>query len=465
VSFTARVTTAVAATVAAAILLLAGITYAIVRTELRSEVDRSLRQIATRVAELPLPAPEALRPPPDSSGRRFGDAPGYVQLVLTDGSVVRPPGAATPLPVSAATRAIAAGRRGESATDSTVSGVRLRVLTVRRDSGGAIQVARPLTGTDRVLRRLAYLLGGVSLVGIALAGLAGRAVARRATAPVRRLTRAAEHVAETQDLSERIDYRRSDELGRLASSFNRMLEALAGSRRAQRQLVADASHELRTPLTSLRANLELLASGARLPERDRDAMLADLTSEAEELTGLVGDLVELAHDGSAQTERSVVRVDDVVRSALMRVRRRAPGVRFEEQLEPIEALGDCDALERAIVNLLDNAVKWSPAGGVVEVTARGARITVRDHGPGISEADVPLVFDRFYRAPEARAMPGSGLGLAIVRQVAKAHGGTAFAQRASGGGAQLVMTILAIDRRSEKRAPAARGPAVLPTDS
>jgi two-component system sensor histidine kinase MprB len=263
---------------------------------------------------------------------------------------------------------------------------------------------------------------------------------------VQRLTGAAEHVAATQDLSQRIDAGR-DELGRLAGAFNRMLDALARSRRAQRQLVADASHELRTPLTSVRANLELLASpqADRLAPAERQALLSDLVQQSEELSVLVGDLVDLARDGDsgpANGGRQNVRLDEVVRSAVDRVRPRAPDVPFAtDDLEATEVAGDRAAIERAVVNLLDNAVKFSPPRRPVEVSVHGGRIAVRDRGPGIADGDLALVFDRFYRADDARRLPGSGLGLAIVRQVAEAHGGTAFAQHAPGGGALLVMTV------------------------
>ena len=443
-SFGHRLTLTAAGAVAAAILLLSGLTWVLVRAELRGEVDRSLRTQAERAQSFagavePVPVgalPQRLPLPPDAA---LGGPRGYVQVVSPEGDVIRGPGASFELPV-----AQPAGKT--ELRDATVDGTHVRVLTAGLDdSGFALQIARPLTETDRVLRRLAWILVAVSVAGVALAALAGRAVARSALGPVERLTGAAEHVAATQDLSRRIDGGR-DELGRLAGAFNRMLDALARSRRAQRQLVADASHELRTPLTSVRANLELLASpeAEKLPPGEREALLRDLVQQGEELTVLVGDLVDLARDGDTPPAgaRETIALDELVRAALTRVRPRAPETPFvADDLETTEVEGDRAALERAVVNLIDNAAKFSPPGAPVEVTVHGGRIAVRDHGPGIDDADLPLVFDRFYRGDHARARPGSGLGLAIVRQVAEAHGGSAFAQHAPGGGALIVMTL------------------------
>ena len=446
-TFRHRLTLAAAGAVATAIVALSALTWVIVRAELLGEVDRALRQQAERIEAVTQAAPGAVPTElPVPPGANLGGPRGFVQLVAPSGDVVRAPNASYELPVAP----VAEG--GTRLRDATVDGTHVRVLSTRiPESGFALQIARPLTETDRVLERLAWVLVAIGAGGIAIAALAGRAVARSALKPVERLTGAAEHVAATQDLSRRIDGGR-DELGRLATAFNRMLDALAGSRRAQRQLVADASHELRTPLTSMRANLELLASpeGDSLAPNERDALLGDLVQQSEELSVLVGDLVDLARDEDAPARRDVVRLDEVVRAAAGRVRPRAPGVTIDtSDVEPVEAIGDRGMLERAVVNLVDNAAKFSPPGGTVEVSVDGGRITVRDHGPGIDDADLPLVFDRFYRAGAVRALPGSGLGLAIVRQVALAHGGSAFAQRAPGGGALLVMQIGTVSRRSE----------------
>jgi two-component system sensor histidine kinase MprB len=227
---------------------------------------------------------------------------------------------------------------------------------------------------------------------------------------------------------------------------------LEASRQAQHQLVADASHELRTPLTSLRTNIEVLARSDGMPVPEREALLVDLVAQLEDLSVLVADLVDLAREeeragrGSlAGGEAESVRLDAVVDRAVERARRRAPTLTFQTQLDPVIVQGVPERLDRAVTNLLDNAVKWSGPGQVVEVTVASAGVTVRDHGPGIDRADLPFVFDRFYRAPAARAVPGSGLGLAIVRQVAEAHGGTVRADVAEGGGAVLRVSFAPAD--------------------
>jgi two-component system, OmpR family, sensor histidine kinase MprB len=232
-----------------------------------------------------------------------------------------------------------------------------------------------------------------------------------------------------------------DELARLSASFNAMVGALAEAVQAQRRLVADASHELRTPLTSLRTNVELLARIGELSEEERAAILHDVRTELEELTALVGDVVELAREGETELPAEDVRLDLLVAGAVERARRRAPDVAIEAELEETLVRGVPARLDRAVANVIDNAVKWSPPGGPVEVRIAGGEIAVRDHGPGIDEADLPFVFDRFYRSAAARGLPGSGLGLAIVRRVAESHGGTVGAERADGGGT-LVRIVL-----------------------
>jgi two-component system sensor histidine kinase MprB len=243
-------------------------------------------------------------------------------------------------------------------------------------------------------------------------------------------------VATTQDLAASIDVRRRDELGRLASSLNAMLAALDTSREQQRDLIRDASHELQTPLTSLQTNVEVLAGRPTMPEPERRRLLADVSQQVAELTALMDNLVELARDTDAPTEETTeVDLDRVVSAAVDRARLRAPDVTIELDLEPTRIQGRRQQLERALVNVLDNACKWSPDGGTVEVGLHDGTITVRDHGPGIDDEDLPRVFDRFYRAPAARAMSGSGLGLTIVRRVVDGHGGSVTVGPAPGGGA------------------------------
>jgi two-component system sensor histidine kinase MprB len=283
----------------------------------------------------------------------------------------------------------------------------------------------------------------VTLAGAAVAVGLGAAVTRATVRPVAKLTAAAERVTATGELDHRIPSEGDDELARLATSFNTMLAALERSRDAQRQLVADASHELRTPLTSIRANLELLERARDVPASERAAMLAGARDQLEELTVLVGDLVDLARPGAQLVEQAEdLRLDELVGEAVERARRHSGADKeFRVDAAPCLVRGSRARLNRAVSNLLDNACKWSPPGGVIEVGVRDGEVAVRDHGPGIPEPDLPHVFDRFYRAPSARGLPGSGLGLAIVRQVAEAHGGSAHAERAEGGGARLRLRL------------------------
>jgi len=263
-------------------------------------------------------------------------------------------------------------------------------------------------------------------------------VARAALAPVAAFTRRTERVAAGADLSQRMEVRGDDELGRLARSFNTTLDALERSVEAQRQLVADASHELRTPIASLRANIQVLERADELEPAEREALRADIVRELDELTALVGDVVQLARGAQPDEALDDVRLDLVTYTVVERARRRAAGrVEIVADLEPTVVTGEPERIARSVSNLLDNALKWSPDGGRVEVTLRGGEVTVRDHGPGFDERDLAHVFERFYRADRARGMPGSGLGLAIVRQAAEAHGGSAVAENAPGGGALL----------------------------
>jgi two-component system sensor histidine kinase MprB len=337
---------------------------------------------------------------------------------------------------------VAQGKRAPFIADRDIQGERMRVLVSRGPNELAIFVARPLAEVDSALGTLRWALGLLALAGIALAVVLSRLATRTAIRPVAELTETAEHVATTRDLSRRIDAQGDDEVSRLATSFNTMLEALERSQRAQRQLVADASHELRTPLTSLRTNLEVLARGGPPDPGDRDRLRADLVAQLEELSALVGDLVELARDEEPEAPAvEDVRLDRLVGRAVERARRHAPRVAFETSLEPALVQGVPARLDRAVANLLDNAAKWSPADSVVEVELRDGELTVRDRGPGIAPDECDLVFDRFFRSDAARGRPGSGLGLAIVRQVAEGHGGSVAAEAAEGGGALLRLRL------------------------
>ncbi|MGF9760990.1 HAMP domain-containing sensor histidine kinase [Microvirga sp. 0TCS3.31] len=339
---------------------------------------------------------------------------------------------------------VATGQR-ESAVRTLVTreGERFRVATVQANKGAALILAQPLAPNDRTLEKLGGVLFVFGALGVLAALLAGWLVARNGLRPLRRLTSRVEHIAMTEDLRP-LRVEGDDEVARLATAFNQMLLALSASRDRQRRLVADASHELRTPLTSLRTNLDLLrqAEGnTALPADARLELLDDVRGQIEELSALVGDLVELARD--EPTTRVVAEVDlaDVVERAVTRVRRRAQGVSFDVDLDPWRVVGDANGLERAVTNLLDNAAKWSPPEGTVTVRLTDGVLTVDDQGTGVAEADRPHVFERFYRAEESRAMPGSGLGLAIVRQVIDRHGGQLQVTEAPSGGARFALWL------------------------
>jgi len=412
--------------------------YVAVENRLRADIDASLRDQAREVGS---------RVGGGFGGRlggpgRRGQAPVYAQLVGADGSTSRPVVGGVALEVDGRTREVAAGTRGAFLSDQTVDGAHLRVLTTRVAPGWAAQVARGLDETDSLLDRLRVVLLLVTAGGVVTGAALGWFISGRALRPVRAFTERTERIAGDADVLARLpEGGADDELGRLTRSFNTTLDALERSVEAQRQLVADASHELRTPLASLRTNIEVLQRADALPAADRADLLRDLVTQTDELTNLVADVVDLSRRGESPADFEDVRLDEVVRAGLERARRLAPQVVFAERVEPWLVRGIPERLTRLVANLLDNAIKWSPPGGTVEVTLGDGELAVRDHGPGFAEADIPLVFDRFYRADAARALPGSGLGLAIVRQVAEAHGGRATAANAEGGGAVLRVTL------------------------
>jgi len=348
--------------------------------------------------------------------------------------VIHPDGDVTglPLPVSQRAQDVAAGKAAGYYADTTIAGVAVRELVVPTEPAGAILTIAPLHPTKHALARIRFWILLVGGAGIGLAAALAAAVATAALRPVRRLTTAAENVAATGSLTERVDVSGTDELGRLATRFNEMLAGLEASVGAQRRLVADASHELRTPLTAARTNVDLLREG-KLSEEEARHALEEASVELAALTKLVSDLVELARGVERKLRIEEVQLDDLVAGIVERTQVRSPQVRFVTALSPTLVRADPVLLERAVSNLLDNAVKYSPEGAPVEVTVRGGEVIVADHGPGIAPEDLPRVFDRFYRAAAARSKPGSGLGLAIVREAAEAHGGTASAESTAAG--------------------------------
>ena len=475
-SFRRRITFASAAAVAVAVLLASALVYVLTSNELHGQVDaqlsnrsdnlrlierhpvrrhgdRLLDALAGRAGASPQ---QLFESGPQQPGEVLGNVSprpnqvrGYQQLVDARGKVLFRSGAKNvTLPVEARTRALAAGKGDAFFRDATVNGLPLRILAEHLAPGRVVQFAQPLSEVDQLLSHLRLILVLLSLGGILLAALLGQLVARAAVQPVRRLTRAAEHVAETQDLSGRIAPTGDDEVGRLAISFNAMLDALEvsmsaldASVHAQRQLVADASHELRTPVTSLRTNIEILQHAPNMDGPERERLLDDVVEQIGELTLLMNDLIDLARDERQRADAEDVRLDIVVAEALARAQRNSPATPLHANLDPVLLSGVAARLDRAVANLIDNAIKYSPPGAPVEVDLHGGELTVRDHGQGISTEDLPHVFDRFYRGAEARGRPGSGLGLAIVRQVVAQHGGTVTAGRAPGGGTLMRITL------------------------
>jgi two-component system, OmpR family, sensor histidine kinase MprB len=471
--------------VALAVLLASVLVYTLVRDRLRGDIDHELRQQAERVTqrfatgpmpvgvgvgdvevtgpEGPSPAPPGVTAPPPSTKTKKGrvargeqqalalpppepGGPGSLaQMISSNGGVVTGPGTPIRIPVSGEDRDLAANGGDPKLEDAKSGSTDLRVLTQPLSDGTAIQVARSLEDTNHTLDTLIIILAAVSAGGIALAAALGPVVARAALAPAGEVSDAAEEVARTHDLTHRIEVRGEDELGRLAASFNEMMAALDRSEAAQRRLVADASHELRTPLASLRTNIETLGRGARLDPEQRRRLVADVTQELEEMTELVADLVELARaPGQDEIERQDVALDELTRDAVERAERRVRGISFERRLQPSLVNADPQRVGRAISNMLDNAAKWSPPGGRIQVEVKDGRVTVRDHGPGFPDGDLDKVFDRFWRADETRGKPGSGLGLAIVQRVGEEHAGVARAWNAPEGGAVVSLELPAI---------------------
>jgi two-component system sensor histidine kinase MprB len=439
-SLHSRLALLVAGTVALALVAFAAASWIAVRELQEHRIKAQLSADAQAIAQAPGQwAAGRQRPDPGypgfgrpGRGEHRGELGPRWQIVDGSGAVVSSP--ESPLPVTDLGRAAASGQTHRRPVQEQVSigGGHYQMLTMPLNGGGAVQVAISEDESRRTLTVLALLLAAGCVIGIAVAAFAGRAVARTGLLPVERLTSAVEDVAATTDLTRPIEVTGEDEIARLGRSVNTMLAAIDSSRQAQRALVEDAGHELRTPLTSIRTNVELLLAverqpelAHRLPPEERAKLLSDLDAQVRELATLTAELVELAREETAREEPEPVELSDVVTTAINRVRIRAPGLTFGAALSPVTVTGRPGELERMVVNVLDNAAKWSPPGGEVTTTlTEDGTLTVSDTGPGIAEDDLPHVFDRFYRATAARSMPGSGLGLAIVAQTAAQHGGT-----------------------------------------
>ncbi|MFF4601402.1 sensor histidine kinase [Streptomyces sp. NPDC001339] len=454
-----RLALAASAAVAVVAVGVCAAAFVIIRYQMSRQLDLNLAQTATQLIQRtrgwgPTPGDESCQYPATSC----------VQIVSAD-PAKDPRGGYHTLPVTDATRQVAAGHRTAYYSELTVAGQPVRMYTVRHPGRAqALQVALRSDTVERGVRQAAWALSGVGAAGILLAGALGYGVSRTGLAPIARLTATAERVAASSDARHRITLpagpaSREDELTRLATTFNTMLGALEQSVTAQRRLVADASHELRTPLTALRTNAELLARADRLTDAQRDRASAALGRQLREVTTLVNDLIELARDEEPRPLVEQVRPAALLEHAVGAAREHWPEITFTVAVDPAAAEltvpGVPARLSRLLSNLLDNAAKFSPPGGPVDTelalvpgpasghgpgrgAGRGAGeldLTIRDHGPGIAPEDLPHVFDRFYRAESARALPGSGLGLAMARQIARAHGAELTAERAPGGGA------------------------------
>jgi two-component system sensor histidine kinase MprB len=439
-SLASRVTLLTTIAVGLTVAFVAAGAYLTVRMQLQSGLDDSLLKRAEQASTDTLCSPNQ-RLPKDY----FGAANVWVTCMSDAGLVVTWSTAAIdPRKMLGGPEvAVANGERHQSVRTVAADDGRWRMAAVNRGDGRTLVIAESLESQDSLLRKLGLVMFLFGLAGIIAAGMAGWAVARNGLRPVRRLTSSVERIARTEDLRP-LPVEGDDEIARLASAFNLMLAALAASRDRQRQLVADAGHELRTPLTSLRTNLDLLSqadSTGGLPPEARIELLDDVRAQIEEMTTLIGDLMELSRDEPLTHVVEPVDVPELVDRAIARVRRRAPSVVFDVATEPWYVVGESPGLERAVTNLLDNAAKWNPPGGTVTVRLAEGTLTVDDQGPGIAEEDLPHVFDRFYRSQESRSMPGSGLGLSIVRQVAERHSGTVSAGASPAGGARLTMWL------------------------
>jgi two-component system sensor histidine kinase MprB len=409
VSFRQRVTLLVALAIAVTVAAMSATVWVVAKHELYNQLNKTLQTLS------------------QGGGAVFG---GTLTLVIpTDGD---PPRGNQGIPVTARARALLQSQQpGSYYTNTTVQGIPVRELVQAGPHGMTISVMY-LRPTQHALHRIQLWILLIGGFGVALAAALAGGVATAALRPVRRLTAAAETVAATGKLSERVEVEGDDELGRLAARFNGMLEALEDSVGRQRSLVADASHELRTPLTAARTNVDLVREG-KLPEEEVHRALDEASIELDSLTSLVSDLVELARGGERQLRIEDVQLDDLVAGMVERAKARSPHTTFVTAFSPTMVRVDPALVERAVSNLLDNAVKYSAPGTPIEVTVRDGEVIVADHGPGIAEEDLPRIFDRFYRAATARAKPGAGLGLAIVREAAEAHGGQATAESTPSG--------------------------------
>jgi len=434
--------TTIAVALAVALTSVAG--YVTLRISLYRALDAEMVQTATSLAVVPVA--QDIRTLGGLTERALRAGNVSVAAIRTDGETFYVPDERDHLVLGAKELAVARLQSGYSARNGVTSGgdaYRIVAVPITDLGNYALVLGRPLQPTNDILSSLWLVLIIFGVAGVIIAAVVGAYVARSSLRPVRELSAAVEYVSVTKELTPITINAPAGDIAVLAESFNQMLQSLASSRERQARLIADAGHELRTPLTSLRTNIELLAADAEsgmLKQKDRIAILADVKAQLVEFTELIGDLVQLARDETASTPEALD-FRNVVNAALDRVRRRAHGLIFDVELNPFYVVGDSDTLERAITNLLDNAVKWSPLNGTIRVQLEGDRLRVADQGPGISEADMPFIFDRFYRGDTARQTSGTGLGLSIVAQTVAQHGGWVTAGRSAQGGAEFTIQL------------------------
>ena len=421
-SFRARVAVLVALVVAIAVACVAGSFLYLARGQAVESIDSKLRLRASAVIQLS----EKFGRLREFDRRMFGDyAPDDVLLQVFDDNRRIWASNVEPLPILPENLLVAQRKISSRISTTEIEGYRMRVLTLPlRTPGRAAMVARPMDEVDAQLAGLWRMSIQIFVIGVAGSGLIGFVVAGRVVRPVRRLTEAATRVAETQNVDQPIDVKRDDEFGQLASSFNEMLGALSLSREQQHRLVTDASHELRTPITSLRTNLEYMQRNSSIEEDERRLILDDVLFELDELTGLVTELVDLATDQHHMGEAECIELDELVDAVVQRHRRRT-SYNIVYTATSSQVMAAPALVERAVSNMVDNALKWNPPDSSVQVRVENGSVIVSDSGPGIPVEEHEQVFERFYRTEGARSFPGSGLGLSIVRHVAESFGGQA----------------------------------------
>jgi len=444
-----RITAAATLAVAAVAVTVGVAGYLSTRAHLIGELHQELRSRADAYLQTNPGQPSGAQgngngqPPPGARSAvppapPLGGAPGYFQVVYSNGSVQAGNGGPPELPVSRQVLQVARSGHGGFFESARVHGIHVEVLTVAAPGTmRAIEVDLPLTSVDAALHGLLVTDSILVGAGILLAGLLGALIARAALAPIERFSERTEQVTSRLASPHRLEQSGAAELRRLATSFNQTLDALERSVHAQRNLIADASHELRTPMAALRSNIQIFLEADRLPAQEQAELQQAILAELDELTQLVADVLDLARGTGPSDHVEPIELDAVVRDAVVRTQRRAPTLMFETILEPTVIENAPERVARAVSNVIDNASKWSPPDGQIEIRLKDGVLSVRDHGPGFNEADLPHVFDRFYRADDARRLPGSGLGLSIVRQAAEAYGGSVDAANAPGGGAVL----------------------------